>query len=283
MAATSRLSFCSHISPRTSFEEDVALAAKYGFAGLSVGEAKLDDAASDDERRRVLEDAGLRATACIPYGFSALPIAGAPPTFLGSEDTDELLQGMCTSVARLAKFNPPSIVLQTGGAREGRNPADERAIAVEGLREAARVAAREGTRISVEGIRFDAWSLVRTLPDLIDLIEEVGESNVDLVFDVWNQWDTPDVIAMAERYAKQIGVVHVNDWLEDPPLPASGFAGDGVADIPAMFAALERGGFTGWYAVEVFQPEFETIDPEDIFRRGRESWDRTWAAVHALV
>lgn len=285
MSVPPKVSFCSFTSPKTTFEDDVELAVKHGFAGLSVGEQKLEDPDKDDERARLLKDSGLRATACIPVSIQALRLdPPAPPgLFSAAEDPEELVKGMCASVERLAKFDPYSVVVITGTAPE-RGASGEHSLAVEGLREAARVAAKAGTRLSIEILRMEGWSTVHDLPQTIQLLEDIAESNVDIAYDIWHLWDSPDVLALSEQYAKQVGTVHMDDWLTDPPVEFDrGWPGEGVAEIPAMLAALERGGFSSWYDMEVFKSEFESMPPEAPFELARESWDRTWKAVEALI
>jgi sugar phosphate isomerase/epimerase len=284
MSVPHKLSFCSFTAPKTTFEDDVELAVKHGFAGLSVGEQKLDDPDKDDERVRLFKESGLRATACIPISISTLRLdPPAPHLFSAAQDPEELVKGMCASIERLAKFDPYSVVVITGAAPE-RGASEERSLAVEGLREAARVAAKAGTRISIEILRMEGFSTVHDLPKTIQLIEDIGESNVDIAYDIWHMWDSPDVLALTEQYAKQVGTVHIDDWLTDPPEEFDrGWPGDGIAEIPAMLAALERGGFSSWYDMEVFKSEFESMPPEAPFEQARESWDRTWKAVEALV
>lgn len=279
---TDRLSFCSFMSPTTTYEEDVALASAHGFAGLDVCESKLKDVRKDGTRTELLAEHGLRATACVPVAISPLPGPRTGP-FLQSDDLDELRSGMLTSVERLAGFGASSVVLVTGSTG-GVDWRSQRDIAVEGIREAARVAARVGTTISLEVVRWEESSLVHTLPDALDLIEAVGESNVDLAYDVFHVWDTPDIETLTEAHAGSIGTVHVCDWLEGSADHRDrGFAGEGVAGVSRLVAALERGGFTGWYDVEVFHRQFSAMSPEDLFRKSRETWDQTWAEATQLI
>lgn len=276
MSAGPRVSFCSFTVPHTTFEEDVALAAKHGFEGFSVAELKLGDAKSDESRARVLRESGLRASACIPYSISPLPL-DPPGRFSGETDLSKRRRGVQASVERLAKFGAYSVVLTTGKV-PGLEPPEDRDLAVQGLRDAARVASEHGTRISVEALRLTHYTDVRTLPTLIELIDEIGEPNVDAAYDIWHLWDQSDNFASLAEFADRIGTVHVSDWLGVPGARPTdrGFAGEGVANVSEIIATLESGGFSGWYDVEVFSSTFEGMDPDEIYRRARESWDRTW-------
>ncbi len=79
----------------------------------------------------------------------------------------------------------------------------------------------------------------------------------------------------------------MNDWRE----PTRGWAdrvlpGDGVADVPAILAALERAGWDGYYDLEIFSDNgaFGTaypdslwdVEPAELVRRSRESFTQCW-------
>lgn len=270
-----KLAFCQFTSPNTSFAEDVELAEKFGFDGLSVIEFKLDG--QDSEDARLLAESGLQTADCIPAYIAPLPIIPDVP-FGGPEDPEERIELMRESVDRLARLSPASVIMCTGsGQGQDRDAAWE--IAVRGLREAARAAARHDLRIDLEPIRdggFDA-SFVHDLPESLRLLEEVGEPNLGLICDVWHLWDTPDILDHLERNASRIGSVHINDWLAEPASPGDrGFPGEGEIDLKGIYTALEKGGFDGWFNVEVFSSQLEGMPTEEIFQRSYDSFWSDW-------
>ena len=73
-----------------------------------------------------------------------------------------------------------------------------------------------------------------------------------------------EIAAHAHRFAG----VHVNDWRE----PTRGWAdrvlpGDGVADVPAILAALDAAGWDGYYDLEIFSDNgaFGTAYPDSLW------------------
>ncbi len=82
-------------------------------------------------------------------------------------------------------------------------------------------------------------------------------------------------------------MVHLNDWRDptrswcDRVLP-----GDGIADIPGIFRALDEGGFEGWFELELFSDDgkfgndFEDSlwkwDPVELVRTGRDKAYALW-------
>jgi sugar phosphate isomerase/epimerase len=261
-----------------SFDEDVAAYAAGGAQGIGLAEAKLPEGA-DAESRAKLKEAGLAATICLPAGLSVLPL----PAFPGPDDPQERVESLCASVRRLAAFEPVTLLCLTGPVGE-RDPQDARRIVVEGLREVARTAEEVGVRLALEPIHSsarDEFSLVDNIPDAAALVDEVGAS-LGLLFDTWHLWDTPDVLDHIRAEAHRFPAVHINDWRDptrgwdDRALP-----GEGIMDLPAIFAALEDGGYDGWYDLEIFSSEtypdsLLKLDPVELVRRGREGFARAW-------
>ncbi|MCU0783896.1 MAG: sugar phosphate isomerase/epimerase [Verrucomicrobia bacterium] len=160
------------------------------------------------------------------------------------------------------------------------------------MRTIARTAADIGVRIGLEPVHTSIkgdWTLVSTVPETLDLLAEVDEPNLGVVFDTWHLWDTPDVLKRAHIYARQFVGVHINDRCEptrswkDRVLP-----GDGVIDLPTIFGALDAGGYDGWYDMEIFSDDGSFGDhypdslwklpPVEVVRRGRAGFLLAWAA-----
>ncbi len=260
------------------FEEDLAAYKAGGAEGIGLAEAKLPE--DDGESLRKLRESGLEATICLPSMLSVLQL----PPFGGPEDPDERVESLCASVKRLAAFDPVTLLVLTGPAGD-RDPDEARRIVVDGLREVARTAREEGVQVALEPIHASArddFTMVDTIPDAVALVEEVGEP-MGILFDTWHLWDTPDVLDHIRAEAHRFPAVHINDWRaetrgwDDRALP-----GDGVMDLPAIFAALEDGGFDGWYDLEVFSTEtypdsLLKLDPVELVRRGKAGFERAWA------
>ncbi len=263
-----------------SFDEDLAAYAAGGAKGIGLAEAKLPEG-QDEQTLSKLRESGLETTICLPSGLSILPL----PPFPGPDSPEERVESLCASVRRLAAFDPETILCLTGPAGD-RDPAEARKIVVEGLREVARTAQEVGVPIALEPIHASArddFTIVDNLPDTAELIDEVGLP-MGILFDTWHLWDTPNVLEHIRAYAHRFPAVHVNDWRDptrgwdDRALP-----GDGIMDLPAMFGALEAGGFNGWYELEIFSDEkypdsLLKLDPAELVRRGKEGFARAWEA-----
>ena len=285
--AVPRFSVCEFSLMPASFAEELAACVAGGAEGLGICEAKLPAAGNDATLIEKLRASGLQASVCLPATLSILPL----PKFPGLIDPTERTDALIADIRRLAAFKLACCFCLTGA--QGNFAASEaREIVVAGLRRAARAAAEVGVPLGIEPIHTslkDDWTLVTTIPETVALLEEVGEPNLGIGFDTWHLWDTPDLLADIRRHAHRILGVHLSDrrnptrgWC-DRVLP-----GDGVIPLPEIFAALEAGGFSGWYDLEIlsdnglfgnnYPDSAWKLPPEQIVRKGRAGFLSAWMA-----
>jgi len=282
-----RFSVCEISTLKASFEQDLAAYCEGGADGIGICEFKLPADGNDAPALEAFRKSGLAATICVPATLSVLPLPQMP----GPSDAAERVAALCASLRRFAKFQPAACLCLTG-PRGTRSESEARRLVVDGLRTIAKTAADIGVRIGLEPVHASIqsdWTLVNNVPETLDLLAEVGESNLGIIFDTWHLWDTPNVLEHARSHAKQFVGVHVNDrrnptrsW-KDRVLP-----GDGVIDLPAILGALEAGGFDGWFDMEIFSDDGSFGDnyPDslwkfpavEVVRRGKAGFLRAWAA-----
>ncbi|WP_459985326.1 sugar phosphate isomerase/epimerase family protein [Nocardioides sp. AN3] len=273
--------------PDTTFEEDLELVRSSGASGIGIAEGKLRDG-EEQTQLAALKASGLKVAGGIPANLAPLPLR-PPVMYPGPEDPAVRIDLMRESVERLAAFKPDCIIVTTGSC-EGYAKDEAWSIAADGIRDVARLAGDLGTRLAVEVVRgdlgFDA-SFVRTLPEAAEFIALVGEANVGLCYDVYHVWDSPDVLHNTEQLAAQTFIVQVCDW-PDPPrsLADRRIPGEGIIDLPAIFGALQRGGYDGWYELEIFSDDGRwgndfpdslwKLQPSELLERSREAFDQLW-------
>ncbi len=268
----------SQVSTLTaSFEDDLRAYREGGVEAIGIWELKLGDG-PDDEAVAQFGASGLGAASAVPVVPSIHPL----PLLPGPDDPRERIDSLLRSIERLAAFRPGAVLCLTG-------PGD-RATVVDGLRELAAAAERVDLRLALEPFQaegIEQWSIVNTLTDAAELIDEVGSAAIGIQFDVWHLWNTPRLYEEIAEHAHRIVGVHVNDWRA----PTRGWAdrvlpGDGAADVPAILAALERAGWDGFYDLEIFSDNgaFGTnypdslwdVEPVELVRRSRESFTHCW-------
>jgi sugar phosphate isomerase/epimerase len=260
-----------------SFADDVRVYSAAGVDGIGVWELKLGDG-PDDENLELLEASRLERATAVPAIPSILPL----PLLPGPDDPHERIDALARSLHRLAPFAPTVLCLTGPGDRD---------TVVDGLRELAAEAESHGVQIALEPFQregLEDWGIANTLADAVDLIEDAGGSPaLGIQFDVWHLWNTPELEDEIERHIGRIVGVHVSDWRD----PTRGWAdrvlpGDGVAGVSAILGALERAGWDGLYDLEIFSDNgaFGTahpdslwdVEPEDLVRRGRQSFMQSW-------
>ena len=271
-----------------TFEQDLASYVEAGAAGIGVWEFKLGDG-PDTETVAQLHDSGLKPTTCIPGILSIFPVP-----FPGPTDPQERTDALCAAIERFAVFQPEVVLCLTGHPGVGADPVASRQIVVEGLRRCARVAAEHGLTLGLEPLHrevYGHWSMIGTIPETIDLMDEIDEPNVKLLYDVYHLWDTEDVLAHTVAHGSRISSsVHICDWRDptrndfDRALP-----GDGIIDLPGIFGALEAADAIDWVDLEIFSDDgsFSDMDfddsiwkqdPVEVCRRGRAGFEQAWNA-----
>ena len=276
----------SQVSTLTSsFADDVATYSAGGLDAIGIWETKLAEDGDDAEAREQLAASGLGAASAVPAVPSVLPL----PLLPGPDDPSERVDAICASIHRLAAFGPAAIVCLTGPAGD-RDPDDARAATVDGLRTVGAEAERAGVRMALEPFQregIEYWSQINTIPEAVELIDEIGSPAFGIQFDIWHLWNTPDLLDQIPTYIHRFAGVHVNDWRE----PTRGWAdralpGDGVADVAAILGALDSAGWGGYYDLEIFSDNgaFGTAypdslwdtDPAELVRRSRDNFARCW-------
>jgi sugar phosphate isomerase/epimerase len=217
-----------------------------------------------------------------------------PVPFPGPQDPAERTAEMCAAIRRFAPFEPEVVLVLPGAPPAEVDPDEARRVIVEGFRQAARVAAEHGLTLGMEPLHrtvYSTWTTVFSIPETIALIDEIGEPNVQVLFDVYHLHDTDNVLADSVEYGSRISPsVHICDWREetrndfDRVLP-----GDGIIDLPGIFGALDVSAHPRWVDLEIFSDDgsFSELDfedslwkqePADVLSRAKAGFDAAWAA-----
>ena len=246
-----RLSLSEISTVGASFRDDLRAYSAAGFAGIGIWEMKLGDDADDLEAFR---RSGLVATNCVTLVPSILP----NPVIEGPADVEDRVASMCASMRRLARFDPDCVLCLTGPAEglsvPGTQASSARRAVVEGLKRVAAAADEAGVRLGLEPIHATQraeLTLVTTIPETLDLLEEAGLPEVGIMVDLWQVWDTPDVERHLRKNVGRITGVHVADWFaggrSDRALP-----GEGTSRTRELIASLAEAGWRGLWDVEIF-------------------------------
>ena len=275
-----RLSISECTTYTASFDEDLAAYSAAGAEGIGLWEYKLPKG-DDDRLRDAVGKSKLKPTLCVPM----VPCIVPDPFFREPQDPASRRKELCAAIRRLAAFDPVAVMVLPGAP--GDDPAATRRSVVDGLRAAADAAGEVGVTLGLEALRKTSGSLVTTLPETVELIEEIGAPNIRIIYDTWHFWDVPGVLEHLRAHVDRLIGIQVNDWREPPRswcdrvLP-----GAGIIDLPAIFGALEGAGYAGWYDVEIFSDNglfgnaypdsLWNVEASELARRAVRSFRATW-------
>lgn len=139
-------------------------------------------------------------------------------------------------------------------------------VVMQGLRCVAKAAEEKAVDLGLEALHpmdITSWSMVRTINQALDIIEEIGSPRLGLLLDLYNTWWDPQINAGIRRAGagKHIKGVHFSDWrnptrsFTDRTIP-----GRGVIPLPELMGEVETAGWQGYYDVEIFSDELWTSD-----------------------
>src|SRR5215208_4082189 len=131
-----------------------------------------------------------------------------------------------------------------------------------------------GVDIAVE---FNASPVVKSLQSAVRVAEIADHPRVGVLFDTAHYHVTPSKLGdVDEDSVKWIKHVHLNDM---PDIPADlahrdfdrVLPGEGVLDLPEIISALEKSGYEGYFAIELFNAELWALPAKEAARRCYES------------
>ncbi len=151
----------------------------------------------------------------------------------------------CSQVNCLVGFTPARV------------PADKvRKTLVANLRFAAVALEKEGIRLLIEAVNgkdMPGFHLVHTA-DVLDLIQEVGHSNVYAQYDVYHmQVMEGNLIKTIQANLSKIAHIQIADN------PGRNEPGTGEINFPNLFKAIDAAGYKGWIGCE-YKPAGKTED-----------------------
>jgi len=201
----------------------------------------------------LLRDSGLRATSCSGGSVGAADDADDA----GDDDPNLRVEAMCRGIRGLAPIEPISFVFATGPLGDY-EPERAHEIAVDGLRTVARAAADVGARIAIEPMHSSIaadYSWITNLPDAVALLDDIGEPNTGIMFDVWHLWDRPACSTRSAATPPLRRRPRRRLARPNAQLVRSRTAGRRDRDVTGILGALDEGGYDGWYELEVFSDD----------------------------
>jgi sugar phosphate isomerase/epimerase len=252
-----KLSLSEISTAGASFEDDVKAYAAAGFGGIGIWEFKLpEDDATNVARLRC---AGLAVANCVPTIPSILPLR--LPGMEGPSEVGQRVDALCASMARLAAYEPESVLVITGPL----NARASRQDVIAGLRDVATAARAADVRLGLEPThpaQRDTVSFVNSIDDAIALLDEAGLDDIGVMADTYNLWyEAPSALA---GVADRVTGLHVADVPLEPGRTDRVLPGEGGSHSAELIRALAGAGWDGYLDVEIFStPELFWSLPAD--------------------
>jgi len=136
--------------------------------------------------------------------------------------------------------------------------------------------ATEETGVDI-AVEFNASPVVKSLQSAVRVAEIADHPRVGVLFDTAHYHVTPTKLGdVNEESVRWIKHVHLNDM---PDIPADlahrdfdrVLPGEGVLDLPEIISALERNGYEGYFAIELFNADLWALPAKETARRCYES------------
>jgi sugar phosphate isomerase/epimerase len=238
---------------RWTFEQDVLGYAAAGFSAIGVWRQKLCDF-GEEKGVELLADRGL--------AVSNLLWAGGFTGSDGRSYRDSIDDGIeAIQLARLLKCN--CLVVYSGG-RAGHTYNHARRLLTGAIGELVPVAAQHGVTLAVEPMHPGCsaeWTFLNSIDDALELVRRTDSPHVKLAFDTYHFGAAGDIVSRLEQLAPDVAIVHLGDGRDEPSGEQNRCAlGQGRVPLGEIVGALARGGYRGYYDVEVVGEETEGAD-----------------------
>jgi sugar phosphate isomerase/epimerase len=270
-----------------TFEEDVALYVRLGVDAIEVCQRKLSrDTAKARDQLAYLQETGLPVCSIQPRVHALFPDSMSPEPI----DPEARVEAFMQSVNLFSEFFPDTPMVAISGNAPNYNYRHAHETARRLYPKLADYAASKNMRIAFEPLSvvlMNNDSFISTLDEGLTLIQDVKHSNFGLLLDVWHVWREPMI---KERLAKlnNIFAVHLCDWPKGEPRAIADrvIPGEGLIDLPGLFAAIEATGYKGAYALELFSADHfpDSLwqqNPKHVIEKSKQNFYELWEARHA--
>jgi hydroxypyruvate isomerase len=195
------------------------------------------------------KDVALLRESLTQYNVQVAGFLSQPEGRLVDPRTHDLVvQGVAESAAVAESLGCTKLVMLAGARVAGASEADQRAALVAGLGLCAPVAAEHGVTLVLEPINTrleDPEYFLDSARTGLDLVEAVGEPNVQLLFDLYHAMIMEEEFKEAVNgRGELVGHIHLAD------VPARHEPGSGAIDWEAVMAWLIQIGYRGLLGLE---------------------------------
>lgn len=226
---------------KAPFDRCVEIVAEAGYQGIELtGEFQKW---SPEERRRVM--ARIRS-----LGLVVDSMSGVRAGFAVAEETEVFREQFVEHLRYAKELECPQVILLSGKRVAG--AMGQRETAVENLKRAAEIAAKEGVEIVIEPIDLieNPPIYLASVRDGFEIARAVNMPQVKVLYDFYHeQRSFGNLIEKLEKNVDMVGLVHVAD------VPGRHEAGTGEIDYTTIYRKLAELKYNRWIAMEYYPTE----------------------------
>ncbi|MCA9153633.1 MAG: sugar phosphate isomerase/epimerase [Planctomycetales bacterium] len=252
---------------RWTFEEDVQSYLQAGIRALGVWRQKLSD---------IGEEKGAELLAESQAEVSSLSWAGG---FTGSDGRSfkEAVADAVDAVEMAGALKASCLIIYTG-ARAGHTHNHARRLVRTALSELAEAAERQQVTLALEPMHegcASEWTFLTNLDDTLEVIDSIKCSRLKLVLDTYHFGLDPAVVERLPELASRIALVQLGDARRPPQGEQDRCRlGDGEIPLPEIVRRLTRGGYDGFYELELLGEEIESFDYAELLKVSKDSFEQ---------
>lgn len=274
--------FSQYCTPMWSFEQDLQHFRDCGASCIELSEAKLKRDRLD-EQIALLGESGLRVSTVQPRVESFFEVK-LSATLGNLEANRESLYQTVDFIGRTQvgdRFNTISGVLP------GLTWGEALPSVAREYRELCKRGAQYGIKVMIEPLHplyCGLDSMISSLDEAAQLIDEVNLENLGITFDVWHLWQQATIYSDIQKYRDRIWAVHISDWRPLRCAVDRHVPGEGEIPLGRLLSALEAVQYDNGYLVEFFSDwllpdSLWRQDMDRVLRRCKEGFDRAWESV----
>lgn len=274
--------FYNETLEKSDLENDLRLCAKYGYEGIEIRIEYLQEYLKTHTAAQLKQ--ALKENGLTPLALNSVDDIN----FCTAAQWDAILERFLFACRMCRELdNPYIVVVPTIFDAMAEKPWEAVfADSVEVLRTLSGIAAPYGAKLAFEPIGNRKWC-VRSIRQAVDIIRAVDRDNVGLALDAMNLYsydglrDMEDLRRIPEG---KIFVLHMNDAMGLPlqqldPEQHRLQPGDGVIPLKHFCEMLLERGYEGPASLELFNPIFSQLPPEQVMEEG---YRKTKALIASL-
>jgi hydroxypyruvate isomerase len=249
-----RLSFMLWaLEKQAPLERCIEIVAAAGYQGVQlVGEFQKW---SKEDARRIT--ARMRA-----LGLVVDAMSGVNAGFANPNESNEFKTQLAAQISAARELECPQIILLSGKQVDGLNAAQQRLTAIENLKSAGDLAAKNNLQIVIEPVDplENPTIFLSTVSEAFAIARELGSPSVKVLYDFYHEQRAfGNLIEKLEKNIEWVGLVHVAD------VPGRHEPGTGEIDYPNIYRKLAELKYDKFIAMEYYP----TGDPIDSLRAAR--------------